>query len=157
MNGQLRHDFSDISLVTIPPPIKDDSVLLEKPPIQEIFTGKLVIKEFLTTGQNDNSNSSLSSSLPRSSLLFQFVYDDSKDEVIFCDSNILDNLYKFREFIRESGNNSKNDSYDITVEVLKMRIPLQLKIKSSKEEMAFKDLLVRFKDEFELIEDMYYI
>lgn len=154
MNAQLRHTFTNITLVTIPPPIKDDSVLLEKPPIQEIFNGSLVLKEFLTTAQSDLG----SSSLPRSSLLFQFVYDDSSEEVIFCNSNVLDNLHKFQEFIKESSNNtSDNCSYDIIVEVLKMRIPLQLKLKSTKDAVVFEDLLVRFKDEFELIEDMYYI
>lgn len=154
MNAQLRHTFPNITLVTIPPPIKDDSVLLEKPPVQEIFNGSLVLKEFLTTGQSELG----SSSLPRSSLLFQFIYDDSNEEVIFCNSIVLDNLYKFQEFIKESSNSSSDHcSYDIIVEVLKMRIPLQLKLKSSKDAVAFEDLLVRFKDEFELIEDMYYI
>ncbi|XBW36772.1 hypothetical protein QEN19_002349 [Hanseniaspora menglaensis] len=151
-NSHLRHEFLNVTLVTIPPPPKDDSVLIEKPPIQEIFNGKLLIKEFLSTTQDSSSYS-----LPRSSLHFQFLFDDSKEDIIFCESNLLDNLYKFQEFIFRSTNLSfAADTYDIIVEVLNMRIPLNLKV-DHKDTRSFSDLLVRFKDEFELIEEMYYM
>lgn len=153
MSSLLRHKFHSISLLTIPPPVKDDFLQLERPPIQEIFTGSLIIKEFLTSGSGDYS------SLPRSSLMFEFVYEENDGDIVFCNSSILDNLYKLQEFIKESGgaNAAHDNSYDIVVEVLNMRIPLQLKVKSTKDAMALRDLLVRFTDEFELIEDMYYL
>ncbi|GMM41491.1 hypothetical protein FOG51_02927 [Hanseniaspora uvarum] len=161
MNSQLRHVFKDTSLFTVPPPLKDDTILTERPIIQEIFNGTLVIKEFLTspTSTNDNADDELnySMAMPRSSLLFEFVYDFNSDSPIeFCNSNVIDNLHKFREFIRESEGEASL-SYDIMVEIMNMRIPLTLKINDELDNRKVKDLLVRLKDEFELIEDMYYM
>ena len=158
MNTQLRHLFKDTTLFTVPPPLKDDTILNERPAIQEIFNGTLIIKEFLTTpSNNDTEDDEINYSMPRSSLLFEFVYDFNSDNAIeFCHSQVVDNLHKFQEFIRESEGGNRL-SYGIMVEIMNMRIPLTLKINDELDNRKLKDLLVRLKDEFELIEDMYYM
>ncbi|KAL6931821.1 uncharacterized protein HGUI_02066 [Hanseniaspora guilliermondii] len=161
MDSQLRHLFKDTSLFTVPPPLKDDNILNERPIIQEIFNGALIVKEFLsspgtsTASVDDEINYSMT--MPRSSLLFEFVYDlDSNNPIEFCHSNVIDNLHKFQEFIGDSDVGS-HSTYSIMVEIMNMRIPLTLNINNDIDNRKFKDLLVRLKDEFELIEDMYYM
>lgn len=161
MNSQLRHIFTNTSLFTVPPPLKDDTVFTERPIIQEIFNGALIVKEFLSSPSNSAESAddeiSYSMAMPRSSLIFEFVYDlDGNNPIEFCQSNVIDNLHKFQEFIGDSKAGGFS-SYSIMVEIMNMRIPLTLEINDEVDYRKFKDLLVRLKDEFELIEDMYYM
>lgn len=161
MNSQLRHIFNNTSLFTVPPPLKDDTVLTERPIIQEIFNGALIVKEFLSSPGNSTASAddeiNYSMTMPRSSLIFEFVYDlDTDSPIEFCQSNVIDNLHKFQEFIGDSEAGG-SASYSIMVEIMNMRIPLTLEINNELDNRKFKDLLVRLKDEFELIEDMYYM
>lgn len=142
----------------------------------KLFEGDMVIVEDMSTNFSSNSSNPSSSSytasycmasLPKSSITIEFRH---KNTMVFCHTTKIDNLAKYDEVVNEIYTPSpqkkklrnQSQKYEIVMNIVsdqlgKMRVPLEVRVQDPKEQLRFHDLLVRIRDEFELIDDMYYM
>ncbi|KAL6940840.1 hypothetical protein ACO0QE_004758 [Hanseniaspora vineae] len=106
--------------------------------------------------------------LPKSSITMEFKH---KNDMVFCHTTKIDNLAKYDEVINEIYTpilkkkeqlRNQSQKYEIVMDIIsdqlgKMRVPLEVRVQDPKEQLKLHDLLVRIRDEFELIDDMYYV
>ncbi|KAH3900160.1 uncharacterized protein SCDLUD_003130 [Saccharomycodes ludwigii] len=163
---KIKHIIHSVTLYNIQPP---SIISLKKNKQVVLFQGDLLIFE--------DFELSSSNSVPKCSLILEFIHTFNNIDTIphiFCRTSKIDNLAKFDETIVPFVNDKRK--YKIIMTTIKsksenklifsnktnnntqmyMRIPLELRVGDQTQQTKLADLFSRIRDEFELIEEMYY-